>query len=181
MSNKMPADNHEKTVSARKLRFIVTAAIPIVLLLLAVLAYGLFGMGARTDAPAPAVTCEIDPQLATARITTKDVTLEAELAETQTQKYKGLSGRTCLDTGRAMLFAYGTADSYCFVMRDMNFPIDMIWLDGDKRVVTIKHEAQPESYPEESYCPDRPAQYVLEVAAGLAKKHDWAVGTQFSF
>jgi uncharacterized membrane protein (UPF0127 family) len=54
-------------------------------------------------------------------------------------------------------------------MKDMNFPIDIIWLDKDKKVVYIVKNAPPESYPYEHFEPKEEARYVLEVAAGTVE------------
>ena len=80
-----------------------------------------------------------------------------------------------------MLFVYGDASTErCFWMKDMNFAIDMIWLDKDRQIVTIQSNVSPDSYPK-SFCPDKPAQYVLEVNSGFAKQSGWLVGTKFEF
>ena len=49
----------------------------------------------------------------------------------------------------------------------MNFNIDMIWLDSDKRVVSIEEDVSPDTYPDK-FCPDTPAKYVLEINSGLS-------------
>ncbi len=125
--------------------------------------------------------CETNPTLETKELVIDKVTLTAEVAASQSEKYKGLSGRTCIDEDRAMLFDYDSPGNYCFVMRDMNFPIDMVWLDEGRKVITIKDNAIPENYPAESYCPDGQAKYIVEVAAGLANKLGWSAGKQFEF
>jgi len=45
----------------------------------------------------------------------------------------------------------------------------MVWLNSDKQVVHIEENVAPETYPE-LFCPDEPAQYVLEVEAGRARQ-----------
>lgn len=62
----------------------------------------------------------------------------------------------------------------------MNFAIDMIWLDEDKKIVTTQNSVAPDTYPQ-SFCPDQPAQYIVEVQAGKSKDSGWQVGTQFEF
>lgn len=79
-----------------------------------------------------------------------------------------------------MLFTYELSGDYCYWMKDMKFDIDMIWLDEDKTIVTVKDNVSPDTYPQ-SFCPDRPASFVIELAAGMAAKYDWQVGTQLSF
>ena len=45
----------------------------------------------------------------------------------------------------------------------------------------IEFNATPKSYPKESFCPEKPAQYIVEVQAGLSDKLGWGIGTQLSF
>lgn len=189
MSNKTPKDASAKTVSARKSVRKYLRSIPLIVLagyvagtMLAVSALWLFLRYDKAAAPAQNVArCNTNPELERITVSSGETMLITEVAETSRQKYKGLSDRNCLEANHAMLFPYETEGDYCFVMRDMNFPIDMLWLDSAKRVVNVKHDARPENYPAESYCPDSPAQYVLEVTSGLSKQRGWAAGTQFSF
>jgi uncharacterized membrane protein (UPF0127 family) len=62
-------------------------------------------------------------------------------------------------------------------MKDMKFPIDMIWFDEKKQVVHVEESAQPDSYPE-SFCPPVDAKYILEVPAGSARAWSLASGDQ---
>lgn len=123
--------------------------------------------------------CEINRSLSTAVINGEHG-LEAEVAVAGEDKARGLSGRKCLDSGRAMLFVYDEEATYCFWMKDMKFPIDIVWLDGDKKVVKIEAEASPKSYPA-TYCNEEPARYVLEVNAGHAAEFGWQIGTELNF
>jgi len=57
----------------------------------------------------------------------------------------------------------------------MNFPIDMIWIGEDMKVIYIKKNAEPESYPE-TFGPDANAKYVLEILAGFSDQNNLQVG-----
>jgi len=103
-----------------------------------------------------------------------------ERAVTQQQQEKGLSYRQSLSKNQAMLFIFDKPDVECFWMKDMNFPLDMIWLNADKQVVHIEHDVQPSSYPN-SFCPDTPAKYVIEVNAGTTTSVGLKTGDQVSF
>src|SRR6185369_7191082 len=92
--------------------------------------------------------------------------IKVELATMRAEQEKGLSGRSSLAPDEGMLFVF-SGGAPRFWMKDMNFPIDMIWIGEDLRVVYIKKDARPESYPE-TYGPastqggpDREAKYVL--------------------
>jgi len=78
---------------------------------------------------------------------------------------EGLSGRSGLKPGEAMLFIFDTPDFLGFWMKDMRFSIDMLWLDADKRVVSSEKDVSPATYPQIFY-PTTLAQYVVELPAG---------------
>ena len=62
----------------------------------------------------------------------------------------------------------------------MKFPLDMIWINADKKVVYVKKNVQPSTYPN-TFCPDQPALYVIEVNAGVADKAYLSPGSQLQF
>lgn len=125
--------------------------------------------------------CQADPQLTLKNLQIGETALIAEVAQTADEKRRGLSGRECIGEGQAMLFPYEVAGTYCYWMKDMNFAIDMLWLDSNKQVVTVENSVLPSTYPAQSFCPTLPAQYVVEVQAGMAEKLGWRIGTQFEF
>lgn len=104
-----------------------------------------------------------------------DAEVSVEVAATPDQRAKGLSGREALTSSEGMLFIFERADFHAFYMPDMNFPIDIIWMDDDLRVVDISKDVPPESYPE-LFTPQEPARYVLEVVAGFADSHGIKTG-----
>lgn len=89
--------------------------------------------------------------------------LQVEAADTDAERTLGLSGRNELSEDRGLLFVFPTSGNHGIWMKDMNFPIDIIWLDEDKKVVHIEREVRPETFPYVFY-PKAPAKYVLEVA-----------------
>ena len=116
--------------------------------------------------------------------------VKVDLALTPLEQEQGLSGRTELGPNEGMLFVFDTPGKYSFWMKDMKFAIDIIWftpsegneagLAEDLRVVSIKKDARPESYPE-SFTPDEEAKYVLEVESGFADKYNLQVGDRVEF
>lgn len=104
-------------------------------------------------------------------------TLQVEAVNTDELRAKGLSGRESLQANQAMWFEFDESSVHCFWMKDMNFPIDIIWLNDQRKVVYIKENALPSSYPE-SFCPNEISRYVLEVQAGLAKQENITIGSQ---
>lgn len=108
-------------------------------------------------------------------------TLRAELAQTTVERQQGLAGRTELARDQAMLFVFERDERWNIWMKGMRLPIDIIWLDRHKKVIHITPDVWPDAEPHEQYLPDKPARYVLEVAAGTAKQQGITVGTQAKF
>ncbi len=108
--------------------------------------------------------------------------LEVKIADDATERAKGLSGVNGITTDWGMLFVFETPGNYSFWMKDMNFPIDIIWFDEAGKVVYIKSDAQPESYPESFMPPkEKTSKYVLEVFSGFSLKHNLQVGDAIEF
>jgi uncharacterized membrane protein (UPF0127 family) len=116
-------------------------------------------------------------------VSVNGIELVAYVAATNEQKAKGLSVKDTLPEYEAMLFVFETAQEHSFWMKNMKFPIDIIWLDSDKAVVHIEHNLQPCSFDLlcPSYKPNNNALYVLETVAGFAQKHDIVEGTRVEF
>ena len=108
-------------------------------------------------------------------ITNADAKIEIEIAETPIELIKGLSGRLTLAENSGLLFIFPYADTHGIWMKEMNFPIDIIWFDENYQIVAIKENARPDSYPE-VFTPPTPAFYVLEVPSGFAQKNKISVG-----
>ncbi len=106
--------------------------------------------------------------------------LSVEVAATESARQKGLSGRTCIETNEGMFFIFNHLDEYSFWMKDMKFPIDIVWIDSDHKVVTVKPNVSPATYPR-SFVSARPAQYVLELQAGRSQSLDIQEGTKVNF
>jgi uncharacterized protein len=104
--------------------------------------------------------------------------IPVELARSSTEMQKGLSGRESLPTNSGMLFIFPRLDFYHFWMPDMHFPIDIIWLDQNKKIIDISSNIPNNFDPKNPviYQPKQPAQYVLEVNAGFAQNHQINIG-----
>ena len=108
-----------------------------------------------------------------------------ELAVTGEEQALGLSGRAELAAGSGMLFVWAGESRRSFWMPDMNFPLDIVWIDGDCAVVAITREAPPQR-PGQSraelprYVVDG-VQYVLEINAGEAALRGVKVGDGVEF
>lgn len=119
-------------------------------------------------------TDEVEPaaQRSVARIAGK--TFELEIADDGMEQHAGLSGRESLAENRAMLFIFDVPGQQCIWMKDMNFPLDILWLGDDKKILRIAEDISPDTYPE-SFCAEN-TRYVIEMNAGLAARYGIAVG-----
>ncbi len=96
----------------------------------------------------------------------------AELAVTDDERAQGLMYREKMDENQGMLFVFEGEDIHAFWMKNMKFPIDIIWLDAQKRIVHLEAEVPPcAADPCPSYIPKATAMYVLELKNGAAARH----------
>jgi len=114
------------------------------------------------------------------KITLGKGTFEVSLAVDKEERRKGLSGRESIRDNEGMFFIFPREGNYPFWMKDMKFPIDIIWLSKDLRVVEIKENVQPESFPE-TFAPKEKALYVVELKAGSSKKYNIKLGDKVVF
>lgn len=119
-------------------------------------------------------------EFSTATVIFRGVDVPVEIVSTQEKMERGLSGRPSLVPGQGMLFAFTGEDTYGIWMKDMNFPIDIVWIDAAGTIVDMQPRATPESYPL-VFKPRKPALYVLEVEAGFIEQHSVRLGDRISF
>lgn len=104
----------------------------------------------------------------------KGQTLHVLLAKTPKQWYKGLGGRENLGEYDGMLFIFPLYDKHAFVMRDMQFPLDMIWLAGG---VVVDIAPNVPVFPQDRpYLPRVDNNAVLELPAGWVEAHNLQIG-----
>lgn len=114
----------------------------------------------------------------TATINTR--TFKITKATSDKDRQVGLSGRTSLASDAGMLFVFDKPDFYAFWMKEMKFPIDIIYI-RDNRIVTIYRNVVPPKSKEENppvFRPEEPANAVLEISAGLSEKYKFKKGDQ---
>ena len=96
------------------------------------------------------------------------------------EQKRGLSGRESMPTNEGLLFVFPRSDFYGFWMKEMKFPIDIIWIDENSKVVSIARDLKPSSFPE-IFKPSEKSVYVLEVNAGFAAEHNIKIGDYVTF
>jgi len=107
-------------------------------------------------------------------------TFLVKIAKTETEREQGLSNQKTLPGNEGLLFAFDKPGNYLFWMKDMNFPIDIIWLDENKKIVDITANLATSTYPN-TVSSQKPALYVLEINAGLAEEYKIKIGDQSIF
>jgi hypothetical protein len=117
---------------------------------------------------------------ATAAAFVRDVPMTLEFAWTPSARMTGLSGRDALPPSRGLLMVFPAKGRHGIWMRDMRFPIDIFWLDEAGRIVALRAEVLPETFPT-VFEPSREARFVLETEAGFAERHALRVGDRLSF
>ena len=103
--------------------------------------------------------------------------VKVEVADTLGKQVQGLSGRASLGADDGMFFVMPTSDRHTFIMRDMKFPLDIIWIDGGT-IVDITRDVPPpqNNEPPKTVNPSVPADRVLEVNAGWTRLHTINIG-----
>jgi len=112
-----------------------------------------------------------------------DYCFKAEIAQTFSQRAKGLMFREGLRRNQAMLFVFKTEGKHNFWMKNVFFPLDIIWIDVNKKVVFISPNNQPCVNNSKCFAiqPKQKAKYVLEINGGMAKEIGIKTGSQLIF
>jgi len=99
--------------------------------------------------------------------TTSGIEIPVEIADTHGKRRLGLGNRSFLKKNWGMLFIFDKRKTHRFWMKNMKFPLDIIWLDNH-RIVYILKNVKPAKFGElpEILEPLVPANFVLEIAAG---------------
>ncbi len=108
----------------------------------------------------------------------KNNIIKVEIADDFEEQIKGLSNRDNLDDDSGMLFVFQDKQIRRFWMKNMYFPLDIIWID-DNKIVKIDKNLPPEGEnPQNIYSSEIPVNYVLEVNGGYCDKHNIKVGSE---
>ena len=118
-------------------------------------------------------------QIGTVTIYIADTPFSVRVADTPAERAQGLSGTAPLGPREGMLFIFPESDRYGFWMKDMNYPIDILWFDDTLQLVDVAINVRPESYPE-SFAPDAPARFVVELPAFTADRLQFSEGERLT-
>jgi uncharacterized membrane protein (UPF0127 family) len=102
-----------------------------------------------------------------------------EIADTPAKRERGLQYRKDLAHDRGMIFLFPTESTQSFWMKNTPIPLDMIFINRDRRIVGIVEETLPFSLDSRSV--GTPSQYVLEINGGLSKRYGIKAGDGVRF
>jgi len=105
--------------------------------------------------------------------------LDIEIAKTDSEIQTGLMYRESMKHNQGMLFVFPSLRERSFYMRNTRIPLDLIFLDNNKTIVSFQENAEP--FNENSLPSNAPAQFVLEVNAGFAEKWLLEVGDKMDY
>lgn len=105
-------------------------------------------------------------------------TLDIEIADDDYSRQTGLMYRESIKENQGMLFVYSRESMRNFYMKNTYIPLDLIFFNSDSTIVSFQKDAKPL---DESNLPSQvPAQFILEINAGLSERWDLKAGDRFS-
>jgi uncharacterized protein len=108
--------------------------------------------------------------------------LQTEVMVSDEDRQMGLMFRPSLPLDHGMLFIFEQPDFHGIWMKNCKFPIDILWLDEQGKVVHVAEKVPPcKAEPCAVYQPLQRAAYVVELNAGQARKERAAVGSRIEF
>ncbi len=110
--------------------------------------------------------------------------LLVSVAATREERRQGLSGVESMESDQGKLFIFEESGYHGIWMKDMLFPIDIIWVSADFQIVHIERSAHPSTYINDNdarvFSPSTPAKYVIEVNADYTRQYGIEVGDTIS-
>ncbi len=110
---------------------------------------------------------------------TPKAVVDVAVADSGVERYTGLSDHDSLEPGNGMLFVHDEEREQTYVMRGMDFDIDIVFIDADREITTIHHARAPgpDEDGEELRYTGR-GKWVLEVPRGYANATGIEVGDE---
>ncbi len=117
----------------------------------------------------------------TPRVTFSNGTvINVSVADTPEERTQGLSKRELLRDDEGMIFVFDTIERHPIWMKDMYFPLDIMWLDENFKIVDLVPNASVSSYPN-NFVPRKSAGFVIEVNAGFTTRNNIKIGDTIVF
>lgn len=110
--------------------------------------------------------------------------LKVEIANTKAKRSQGLGGRQSIASGEGMLFIFDKVDKYPFWMKGLTFPLDFVWIRGDKVIDLSENVQSPAPGQTDASLPiyqsKEPIDKVLEVNAETIQRLNIQVGDRIA-
>jgi uncharacterized protein len=116
-------------------------------------------------------------------VTINKQSFKVAVALSQQERETGLSKTKSISPNQGMIFLFEKPDYYPFWMKNMKFPIDIIYINRDK-IVTIRNNVFPPKDNKENpivYTPSEPADKVLEIQANISQKYNFRNGDKVKY
>ncbi len=114
-----------------------------------------------------------------------EITLNVKIANTNAERIKGLSGKKSLGENEGLLFIFKKEDYHGIWMKNMKFPIDIAWINKDKKIIYIENNVSPDTYPKVFYAFKNNLPmlsfYILETKANFFEKYEIKTGNKLKF
>ena len=101
--------------------------------------------------------------------------IEAQLAQTESQRQLGLMHRREMPAHEGMLFVFDTPGVQCFWMKDTLLPLTAAFVADDGAIVNL---ADMQPLDESTHCSSRPVRYVLEMNQGWFSQRQLRAGAR---
>ena len=105
----------------------------------------------------------------------EEVEVRVEVADSDSERARGLMGRTALGEDRGMLFVFEEEQELSFWMKDTLIPLSIAYMDSEGRIVDIQDMKALDDDPPH-YASAEPARYALEVNKGFFEERGVEVG-----
>jgi uncharacterized protein len=126
-----------------------------------------------------ATACQGQPKVTIVTKEGRERSFQVEIADTPAKREMGLQYRRDLATDRGMIFLFPNESQQAFWMKNTPIPLDMIFINRDRKIVGIVEQATP--FTLDSRSVNGASQYVLEINGGLARKYGLMKGDSVRF
>ena len=117
--------------------------------------------------------------------TPSSIIIQAEIADTPQKRAIGLMFRDHLKKDHGMLFFFSEPQAWTFWMKNTKIALDLIWMDGQKRVIHMERNVPICTRTDDSCRQYRSngddAMFVLEIAGGTVDGYKIEMGSTLQF
>lgn len=108
-----------------------------------------------------------------------NVALSVTVADDTLELQQGLSNIQSIKEFVGKLFVFPNAQRHGIWMKDMLFPVDIMWFDDNLKLIHVEHNVHPDTF-DTVFAPDADARFVLETNAHFVKSLQIAEGDRIS-